>query len=127
MLIPPILDRYCSSYRLQDHYEFARKVWTLYRHDYIEWNIRVITPFAHHILCQEWHDLQKWLSWVNRNIVIQLGLDARETTLVKMRIATGMLNNIKTIDEIHKIEIHSNFVRNLHYEMNIINTEDLPF
>ena len=128
MLVPPILDRYSNTLRLKDHYEWARKVYTQYRYEIIEWNTRAIAPFNHTVwCCQEWKELQGWLAWVNRNIVINLGLDSRETVGVKLRIATCMLNKLTSIDEITKIEIHSNLTRNIWYEQDIIDVEDLPF
>lgn len=128
MLVPPILDRYTNTLRLKDHYEWARKVCSQYRYEIIEWNSRAIEPFNHLIwCCQEWKELQGWLAWVNRNIVINLGLDSRETIGVKLRIATCMLNKLTSIDEITKIEIHSNLTRNIWYEQDIIDVEDLPF
>lgn len=127
MLIPPILDRYQNTLRLQDHYDFARKVWSQFRYEYIEWNIRPICPFEGHIICNDWHDLRVWLTWVNHNIVLNLGLDSSTTIGVKLRIATSMLNNIKTLDDITKIEIHSNLTRNVWNEQHIIEVEDLPF
>lgn len=127
MLIPPVLDRYENTLRLQDHYEWARRVWTLYRFEYVEYNKRCIEPFACCLICGNWKDLREWLHWVNRNIVLNLGLDSKETIAVKLRIATGMLNKIKTLDSVQKIQIHSNLTRNIWYESYIIETEDLPF
>lgn len=128
MLIPPILNRYEDTLRLQDHYDFARKVWSQFRWEYIDFNQRVIQPFNHHVwACQEWKELYRWISWVNRNIVLNLGLDSYETVGVKLRIATSMLNKIKTLDNITKIEIHSNLTRNVWNEQRIIEVEDLPF
>lgn len=128
MLIPPILDRYQNTLRLQDHYDFARKVWSQFNREYIGSNQRVIQPFNHHVWeCQEWKELHRWLVWVNRNIVLNLGLDSYETVGVKLRIATSMLNKIKTLDNITKIEIHLNLTRNVWNEQRIIEVEDLPF
>lgn len=128
MLIPPILNRYEDTLRLQDHYDFARKVWSQFSWEYIDANQRVIQPFNHYIWeCQEWKELYHWLVWVNRNIVLNLGLDSYETVGVKVRIATSMLNKIKTLDNITKIEIHSNLTRNVWNEQHIIEVEDLPF
>ena len=125
MLIPPILDRFTNTRRLQDHYDFARNVWSQYRFEYVEWNSLAISPF-NKIKCLTNGELRNWLQWVNRNLILNLGLDSHSTSMVKLRIATSMLNKY-SLDNIEKIEIHSNLTRNLHYELSIIETEDLPF
>lgn len=126
MLIPTILDRFKNTKRLQDHYDFARIVWTQYRFEYVEWNSLAISPFSK-LKCLTNGELRNWLQWVNRNIVLNMGLDSHDTIMVKLRIATCMLNKLETIDKVEKIQIHSNLTRNVNYELSIIETEDLPF
>ena len=126
MLIPTILDKFTNTKRLRDHYDFARIVWTQYRFEYVEWNSLAISPF-NKLKCLTNGELRNWLQWVNRNIILNIGLDYHSTIMVKLRIATCMLNKLKTIDKIEKIQIHSNLTRNINYELKIIETEDLPF
>lgn len=77
--------------------------------------------------------LRNWINWVNRNIVLQLWRDEEQTTLVKLRIATGMLNKINEderticISPIEKIQIHSNLTNNVLKEIKNIQLDDLPF
>ena len=94
MLIPTILDRFKNTKRLQDHYDFARIVWTQYRFEYVEWNSLAISPFSK-LKCLTNGELRNWLQWVNRNIVLNMGLDSHDTIMVKLRIATCMLNKLE--------------------------------
>lgn len=77
--------------------------------------------------------LRNWINWVNKNIVLQLWRDEEQTTLVKLRIATGMLNKINEderticISPIEKIQIHSNLTNNVLKEIKNIQLDDLPF
>lgn len=74
--------------------------------------------------------LKDLLRWVNKKIVLQLGISDYRTIGVRMRIATGMLNKLVYEDKISiKIGacIHNNFVTTVNGELSAINTEDLPF
>lgn len=77
--------------------------------------------------------LRNWINWINKNIVLQLWRDEEQTTLVKLRIATGMLNKINEderticISPIEKIQIHSNLTSNVLKEIKNIQLDDLPF
>lgn len=77
--------------------------------------------------------LRNWINWVNKNIILQLWCDEEKTTLVKLRIATGMLNKINEderticISPIEKIQIHSNLTNNVLKEIKNIQLDDLPF
>jgi hypothetical protein len=70
--------------------------------------------------------LRKLVEWVNYNIVRTIDIDNLKTINVKLRIATGMLNKID-LDQISKIEIHSNLTRNIHTEYYAILESELPF
>lgn len=72
-------------------------------------------------------DVIRWVMWVNRNICQNLKTDYYKTTDVKLRIATGMLNNIQSLTDLEKIQIHSNLVRNIRLEVGTIQEEALPF
>jgi len=73
-------------------------------------------------------DVWTWLEWVNKNICHRLYYDDNYiTTMVKVRIATGMLNNILSLTDSEKIEIHTNFTRNIQDEFDYLSTKDLPF
>lgn len=72
-------------------------------------------------------DVIKWIMWVNVNICRKLETDFYKTTDVKLRIATGMLNNIQSLTDLEKIQIHSNLVRNIQLEIGRIQEEQLPF
>lgn len=73
------------------------------------------------------NEVRKWLEWVNKNIVLHLGSDFHMTTMVKLRIATGMLNKLESLTSLEKIKIHDNLTLNIHREINVVLTEDLPF
>lgn len=72
-------------------------------------------------------DVIGWVMWVNKNICQNLKTDYYKTTDVKLRIATGMLNNIQSLTDLEKIQIHSNLVRNVRLEIGLIQEETLPF
>ena len=74
--------------------------------------------------------LRNILRWVNKKIVLTLGIADYRTIGVRMRIATGMLNKLVYDGKLSmKIGacIHNNFVTTLNREISAINTEDLPF
>ena len=73
------------------------------------------------------HDL---LVWVNKKIILPIGIADYRTIGVRMRIATGMLNKL-VIEEVVTPKlaaiIHNNFITIINGEISAINTEDLPF
>ena len=73
------------------------------------------------------HELIVWLKWVNKNICQQLYTDTYITTGVKVRIATGMLNKIRSLTDMEGITIHKNHVDNLKKISIEIDLERLPF
>lgn len=73
------------------------------------------------------HELIVWLRWVNKNICQQILIDTYVTTDVKVRIATGMLNKIKSLTDMEGIQIHKNLVDNLKKLSIEIDLERLPF
>ena len=73
-------------------------------------------------------DIWNWLKWVNENICHRIFYDdLYTTTMVKVRIATGMLNNIESLTDSEKIEIHMNFTRNVQEAYGEYATMNLPF
>ena len=74
--------------------------------------------------------LRTIVRWVNKKIVLLLGIAEYRTIGVRLRIATGMIN--KLVHEkklsIEKAQlIHDSLVFNLNREISAINTQDLPF
>lgn len=72
-------------------------------------------------------DVLEWGRWVNKNIVFNLERDTAQTTGVKLRIATGMLNKLKSLSEEDKKIIHENLTTNVYNEMFKIAASQLPF
>jgi hypothetical protein len=75
-------------------------------------------------------DLRRIVRWVNKTIVLQLGIITYETIGVRLRIATGMLNKLIYEGRIPKktgMLIHLTLVSNLNREISAITTQDLPF
>ena len=84
------------------------------------------------ILYEIWRndDLHNILVWVNKKIVLLLGLADYRTIGVRMRIATGLLNKLVYDGRLSaklSSKIHHNFVTTINGELSAINTEDLPF
>lgn len=84
------------------------------------------------IIYEIWRNsyLRYLLKWSNIKIVLQLGLMDYRTIGVRLRIFTGMLNNLvdeKLLSKQIALRIHDNFVTTINREMSAINTEDLPF
>ena len=84
------------------------------------------------VLYEIWRNdsLRDLLRWVNKKIVLTLGVADYRTIGVRMRIATGMLNKLVYENRVSiKIgaDIHNNFVTTINREISAINTEDLPF
>ncbi len=84
------------------------------------------------ILYEIWRndDLHSILVWVNKKIVLLLGLADYRTIGVRMRIATGLLNKLVYDGRLSaklSSRIHHNFVTTINGELSEINTEDLPF
>lgn len=71
-------------------------------------------------------DLRNLLNWVNKSIVLNIGIIDYRTIGVRLRIFTGMLNKIQIQKDIN-IKIHQNVISNVNREMSDIATEDLPF
>lgn len=86
----------------------------------------IITPFSW-IKIMQLTDVLEWGRWVNKNIVFNLERDTAQTTGVKLRIATGMLNKLKSLSEEDKKIIHENLTTNVYNEMFKIAANQLPF
>ena len=74
--------------------------------------------------------LTNFLRWINRNIVLGLGIDSYKTTAVKLRIATGMLNKLVDANVIKPKcanIIHDRLIFNVESERILLINEDLPF
>lgn len=80
------------------------------------------------ILYEIWRNpaLRAIVRWINQKIVLELGVAKYQTINVRLRIATGMINNLNLSKNL-AINIHSHLVKNIQREMGLINTEDLPF
>jgi len=80
------------------------------------------------ILYEIWRNpaLRAIVRWINQKIVLELGIAKYQTINVRLRIATGMINNLNLSKNL-AISIHSHLVKNIQREMGLINTEDLPF
>lgn len=75
-------------------------------------------------------DLRRIVKWVNKKLVLQLGIIDYRTIGVRLRIATGMINKLvheKKLSEKTGMLIHFSLVSNLNREISAINTQDLPF
>lgn len=135
MLIPEYLKTIASSdnkdITLREIYEFAYHVSSQYR-GLINNCSYCIAPFNIQ-KCLTNSLLRNWIQWVNKNIVLQLWCDTEDTTNVKLRIATGMLNKLNEderyicVDPVEKIQIHSNLVNNIREEIIKIQLDELPF
>ena len=86
----------------------------------------IISPYSNFKLFSD-KELLHWLSWVNKNICQQIVVDTCVTTDVKVRIATGMLNKIKSLTDEEGIQIHRNLIENLKKLSIEIDLERLPF
>ena len=77
--------------------------------------------------------LRKLLGWINKNIIeyyIMNGESSLKTVNVRVRIATGMLNNLfmdEVISEWMARLIHENFTENLQQLQADIRNDGLPF
>lgn len=124
MLLPNLLRRYNVDPTLKESYEWNRIVWSQYRYE-LQYCSYCISPFSL-VACTINPQLRQLIGWINYNIVRTIDIDTLKTINVKLRIATGMLNKID-LDQISKIEIHSNLVRNIREEYFAIETSELPF
>lgn len=88
---------------------------------------------AHAIYPYSWlkvmrnHSLIMWLWWVNDNICDKLDTDLYRTTMVKVRIATGMLNKLDSLTDSEKNEIHRYLTDNINKAVFLRIERDLPF
>lgn len=86
----------------------------------------IISPYSSFKLFSD-KELLHWLSWVNKNICQQMVVDTCVTADVKVRIATGKLNKIKSLTDEEGIQIHRNLIENLKKLSIEIDLELLPF
>lgn len=74
--------------------------------------------------------LRKVLTWINKNILLELNNDDWVTTSVKLRIATSQINKLektKVIDKNLNILLHDNLIVNIMEVQNSLLDELLPF
>ena len=116
------LDRDLS---LKDKYSQIRRMKDSYKYD-IEQSSICISP-SPKIKTIMNPRLREWLCWVNKNIILNLGLDYEITTLVKLRIAASMLNKVDNLTDYENVQIFTNLKDNINSEIYILNTEELPF
>ena len=84
------------------------------------------------ILYEIWRNerLHDILVWVNKKIVLKLGIADYRTIGVRVRIAVAMLNKLvyeERLSEKIADRIYDHFISSLNREISAINTEDLPF
>lgn len=125
MLVTGPFLTYLNQDTLKEKYNMLRKIEWAYKYDIYN-SSAIISPFPKQI-CITNKELRIWLNWVNRNIVLRLGLDYEMTIRIKMRIASGMLSKIKSLTQIDKLQIFANLIENINTDFEIIATEDLPF
>ena len=125
MLVTGPFLNYLNQDTLKKKYNVLRKIEWAYKYDIYN-SSAIISPFPKQI-CITNKELRIWLNWVNRNIVLRLGLDYEMTIRVKMRIASGMLSKIKSLTNIDKLQIFANMIENINTEIQIMTVEDLPF
>lgn len=125
MLVTGPFLTYLNQDTLKEKYNMLRKIEWAYKYDIYN-SSAIISPFPKQI-CITNKELRIWLNWVNRNIVLRLGLDYEMTIRVKIRIASGMLSKIKSLTQIDKLQIFANLIENINTDFEIMATEDLPF
>lgn len=125
MLFTSPLLYYCENMPLDDQYRFISRNWTWYRHDITGCSL-CIQPFDE-VKCIQNRELRRWLRWVNLNIILNMANDTYKTTEVKLRIATGLLNKIESLNAMEKMKIHDNLTFNVNKEINAVLDCNLPF
>ena len=125
MLVTGPFSNYLNQGTLKEKYNILRKIEWAYKYDIYNSSV-IISPFPKQI-CITNKELRIWLNWVNRNIVLRLGLDNEMTIRIKMRIASGLLSKINSLNQIDKLQIFANMVENINADLEIMATEDLPF
>lgn len=123
MLIPDRLGKDIWNIKtLRDSYKFVNNCYSQNRFD-IDLCQKCIQPFPYIFDSS----IKKWIKWINNNICIKLGVDSYYTTQVKLRIAAGMLNNIKDFPKTNKLILHENLCNNVNAEINNMIDDELPF
>lgn len=125
MLVTGPFLTYLNQDTLKEKYNMLRKIEWAYKYDIYN-SSAIISPYPKQT-CITNKELRIWLNWVNRNIVLRLGLDYELTIRVKIRIASGMLSKIKSLTQIDKLQIFANLIENINTDFEIMATEDLPF
>jgi len=125
MLFNGPFNRYLNQDLLKDRYNELRLIWELFRYD-IERSSICIMPFNKEKALIN-PQLNHWLYWVNKNIILNLGLDSEITTRVKLRIAASMLNKVDSLTDIENVQIFTNLKNNINNEIYIMINEELPF
>lgn len=116
--------RYLDQPTTREKYEELRKIYYAYKYN-IDHDSTCISPFNKQ-KCIVNRDLANWITWVNTNIILKIGLDLELTTRVKLRIASTMLDKVD-ITALENMQILSNLKYNINEEFyNFINDE-LPF
>lgn len=111
-------------------YNYLKRNWSIDR--FMLESDEVIRPLSKHELALRNDDyytlpeLNKWLKWVNKNIVLELGSKQYKTINVRLRIAVNMLDKLH-LSKDDLISIMLMLVANVRVEMGNIWSEDLPF
>lgn len=125
MLFNGPFNRYLDQDLLNDKYKELRLIWESFRYN-IEHSSICIMPFNKKKAIID-PKLRNWLCWVNKNIILNLGLDSEITTRVKLRIAASMLNKVDSLTDIENVQIFTNLKNNINDEIYIMINEELPF
>lgn len=119
-----LLDKLPKNDRMHEAMELAQKLRIMSRYGCT--SSAIIDPYSSFKLFSD-KELLHWLSWVNKNICHQMVVDTCVTTDVKVRIATGKLNKIKSLTDEEGIQIHRNLIENLKKLSIEVDLERLPF
>lgn len=125
MLFNGPFNRYLNQDLLNEKYNELRRIWESFRYD-IEHSSICIMPFSKKKAVID-SQLRNWLCWVNKNIILNLGLDSEITTRVKLRIAASMLNKVDSLTDIENVQIFTNLKNNVNKELCVLIYEELPF
>ena len=119
-----LLDKLPKNDRMHEAMGLVQKLHIMSRYGFT--SSAIISPYSSFKLFSN-KELLHWLSWVNKNICQQIVVDAYVTTDVKVRIATGKLNKIKSLTDEEGIQIHRNLIENLKKLSIEVDLERLPF
>lgn len=130
MLINTALKNYIENLKPSEAYNFLKRNYTSDR--FMLESDEAIRPLSKHeiaLLNDDYYtigDLNKWLKWVNKNIILELGSQTQQTIFVRLRIAVNMLDKLHLVKD-DRISIMIMLTANVRAELGKIVAEDLPF